>query len=141
MEPSDLDAGELVGELRAELGARPWAPTPQPEPGLAPMAADPALAYLHRHWALRRTVEPGSRVPFTGPRGIAKVLVNRAAFGVLRTYLDEEQELMAHSVRLLDALARRCDAIVEAQADELDSLRADMVELAARLEGKSSGGG
>lgn len=143
MEPTDLDANELVRELRADLAARPWAPTPRPELDLAPMAQDPALAYLHRHWPLRRTVEPGRRLPLTGPRGVAKGLANRATFGVLRAYLDEEQELLANAVRLFDALARRCDAIVEAQAAELDALRADMVELSARLRevaGSGEGG-
>ncbi|MGH9128483.1 MAG: hypothetical protein ACRDY2_05845 [Acidimicrobiales bacterium] len=139
MERADLDARAMVEELRAEVAGRAWAPTPRPPSELRPMVADPGLAYLHRHWALRRTLEPSRRrIPAPGPRGVLKVLVNRLTFGSLAPYLDEEQELLAHAVRLLDALARRCDAIVEAQAAELDALRADMVELAARLESRRS---
>ncbi len=141
MERSDLDASQLVSQLRADLAARPWAPTPPPRSDLAPMTATPALGYLHRHWSLRRSAEPDHQPFLGGPKGVARGLVNRAAFGALRTYLDEEQELLANMVRLFDALARRCDAIVEAQAAELDTLRADVVELASRLAGESGGGG
>lgn len=141
MEPNDVDAAAIVGDLRLTVTDRPWAPSPRSDPGLAPMAADAALAYLHRHWALRHTLEPIRRhIPVVGPRGAARAVLNRLTFKALRPYLDEEQELLAHTVRLLDALARRCDTIMESQAAELDALRADMVELAARLAERGDGG-
>lgn len=141
MEPADLDASGVVADLRAKVAAQRWNPSPPPESDLTPMLADPALAYLHRHWALRRTLEPlRRRFPVVGLRGAARALLNRVAFEALRPYLDEEQELLAHTVRLLDSLARRCDAMAENQAAELDAIRADMVELAARLAERGTGG-
>lgn len=131
MERADLDAGAVVDELRTQLRARPWAPSPPPEAALGPMLEDPNLAYLHRHWALRRTLEPtGQRRPVTGLRSVAKAVLARLAFAALRPYLDQEQELLAHAVRLLDGLARRCDAMMADQARELDALRADLADLA-----------
>jgi hypothetical protein len=134
MEQPDVAASSIVGEIRARV-RRPWAPSPRPDPLLSPMTADPNLGYLHRHWELRKTLEPArQRVPAGGVRGAVKVAFNRLNLGSLAPYLDEEQELLAHLVRLVDALAHRCDAIVAAQAAEIDSLRADLVELAARIE-------
>lgn len=141
MEPADLDAAGVVGDLRAKVSGQRWTPSPPPESDLTPMLTDPALAYLHRHWALKRTLEPlRRRFPVVGLRGAARALLNRAAFEALRPYLDEEQELLAHAVRLLDALARRCDAMAESHAAELDAIRADMVDLAARLPERHRGG-
>ena len=105
------------------------------------MAADPNLGYLHGHWELRRALEPaGRRIPAGGLRGLVKVAFNRLNLGSLAPYLEQEQELVAHLVRMLDALARRCDAIVAIQAAEIDSLRADLVELASRLDGNAADG-
>ncbi len=140
MEQSDVAAGSIVEEIRARA-RRPWAPSLRPDQSFAPMVADPNLGYLHRHWELRKTLEPASRrVPAGGVRGLVKVAFNRLSLGALGPYLEEEQELLAHLVRVVDALAHRCDAIVAAQAAEIDSLRADLVELAARIEGPIANG-
>lgn len=103
-------------------------------PELAPMVGHPALAHLHRNWQLSRALDPARRrAPFTGARSAAKAALGRLAYVVLRLYLAEEQELWANAVRLMDGLARRCDDVVEDYRRELDSLRADLMDLQARL--------
>lgn len=135
MEQPDVVAGKVIEELRAGLRRAPWTSSSASDEELSPMVADPNLGYLHSHWELSRALEPAvRRIPRGGWRGWVKVAFNRFNLVSLAPYLEQEQELMAHMVRMLDALARRCDNIVATQAAEIDSLRADLVELASWIE-------
>ncbi|MGH9062178.1 MAG: hypothetical protein ACRDZY_22115, partial [Acidimicrobiales bacterium] len=61
--------------MRAAGHDRPWAPTPGSSERPAPMLAEASLAHLHRHWALRRMLDPEARPgPVSGVRSAAKAL-------------------------------------------------------------------
>lgn len=132
-----VDTRRIVERIkeRAWAADQSWTPSTELPQELRPMRNHPALGYIHEHWALRRTMEPPP--PPAGraqPRESAKVAFRRWLFSAMVRYLDEEEELTANMVRLQDALAKRCDTIHEQHLDALESLRADLVDLAAHVE-------
>lgn len=80
------------------------------------MTANPALEYLHTHWALPDQPPP----PPPGPawRRLAWRVAGRLTFGSLERYLAEERELLSRAVQVCDTLARRVDTL-EAELDTL----------------------
>jgi hypothetical protein len=136
MDGDPVPVRALVEELRQRardvvLGRR--RPGERLEP-LEPLASHPSLAYLHRHWALKRTLDTAAvPVPRRDPKGAARVLGRRALVALLGRYLDEEQELLANVVRVEDALAKAVDELAERQRWLLDALEADLRDLASAL--------
>jgi hypothetical protein len=144
MTQTDIEARQLVEAVRervAEESLSAWTPAPHARregdvDTLPPMRHHGALDYLHRNWAIRDTVPPVSvRVAARrGPRALARALANRAVRSSLAPYMEAEQELMAHVVRLCDAMAKRCDALAEADTDCVEEVRTDLIDLATHVQ-------
>lgn len=136
MEDGELDPQELLERLHADKRALVWEPL-APSSWLItwrqrPMRDEEALEYLHRHWALPDGPDP---VTFArGPRGRLVALFARLAFRVLGPYLRSERELLAHMVRMNDALARRCDELADTVAERQTAEAENDARLAAWLQ-------
>lgn len=115
MDELAAEARAVVTELRKRVTARRarWQPRPLPAPPARdPMTADPALEYLHGHWAL----PDGPASPPPGPlwKRLAWRVAGRFVFGTLTSYLHQERELLSRVVQVCDTLAKRVDTL---QAD------------------------
>jgi hypothetical protein len=69
-----------------------------------------------------------------GVRGRIAGLAGRLTFRALGRYLHEERELLAHMVRMNEALARRCDELARAIADRQVADAENQARLAAWLQ-------
>lgn len=134
-------AAELMAEIRAErdLALRsPWLPsTPTLPSSRNHLVHRVELDWLHKHWAVPNTA--GEADPVGGRRGWKATLalvVGRLVFGVLRTYLDGEREVVSHMVRLHDAVAKDVDALADHQEAELGVIRSDLLALAAWIDAR-----
>ncbi len=119
MEQLAAEARAVVTQLRKRVTARRarWQPRPLPAPPVRlPMTADPALEYLHRHWAL----PDGPAAPPPGPlwKRLLWRVVGRFVFGTLSAYLHQERELLSRVVQVCDTLAKRVDTL-EADIEQL----------------------
>lgn len=135
METHRSDARAVVEELRAEVAQ--WASNllrrSGPRAEAPPAGAD--LAYLHGHWDLSSSLEVARR-PGGGWRGVARRAAGRLAAAGLRRYISDESELLAHAVRAIDALDCRSGELAAAQEQLLATTRAELVELASRLDAR-----
>ena len=136
MDDGVVDPRELLERLHADKRALVWEPL-SPAPNLAtwrqrPMRDEAALEYLHRHWALPD--QPDASVAGGGVKGRVVALFARLAYRVLGPYLREERELLAHVVRITDALARRCDELTQALTDRQTADAENDARLAAWLQ-------
>lgn len=105
-----IDPEELLERLKEEHRVLQWEPLPAE--GVRSSNTDQtrnrnSLDYLHAHWALPDTFDPAD--VGGGLRGRILSLLGRLTFQVLGRYLREERELLAHMVRVNQALERRCD--------------------------------
>jgi len=110
---SDLDPEVILERLRADQHILQWQPLP-PDPRNGPRGGEQArnrgsLEYLHRNWALPDQFEPA--VAGGGLRGRVIGLFGRLTYRVLGPYLRQERELLAHVVRVNEALEQRCDEL------------------------------
>lgn len=115
------------------------ADTPGEGPGgWVPMMEHPDLALLHAQWARSDTPAPAAGVRAAlrsgHPSRLFGALVERVALAALGPRLDEQRRLLAHMVRLNEALARRCDSLARSQQNSTEYLLAQMVDLSAHLE-------
>ncbi len=90
------------------------------------------LGRLHDMWARTESQSP---VAARGPRSVARVVMERAVMAVLKPRLDEQREILAHMIRLNDALARRCDALAKALEVQARQSLDQMVDLSAYVDG------
>lgn len=97
------------------------------------MTANPALEYLHTHWALPDQPPP----PPPGPawRRLAWRVAGRLTFGSLERYLAEERELLSRTVQMADALSRRVDTLENEIEQLVAALHVQLAELSATLPG------
>ncbi|MGP0107733.1 MAG: hypothetical protein ACLPR9_02495 [Acidimicrobiales bacterium] len=136
MSQEGLDPREFLERLQGAHRTLRWAPLP-PAPATRrwsehPMTGEESLHYLHDHWALPDHVsgtETGG-----GVRGRIAGLAGRLTFRALGRYLHEERELLAHMVRMNEALARRCDELARAIADRQVADAENQARLAAWLQ-------
>lgn len=143
---SDISARKLVEQIWEEVAAE-QALRPNPTAGLADydrLVEDGERSYINSRYVLHRA-------PLEGNGGLGPVkrkLRTRAArfvVGVLGGYFEDEQEFLAHLVRLqntitvhvdrLSAEVRQLEALLQAESERLRS--ADTV-LHARLEDRVS---
>jgi hypothetical protein len=108
-----LDPQEFLEHLKAQHEVLRWEPLPPDDPARV-KTTDQArtrssLEYLHRHWTLPDAFDPADAGG--GPRGKVVGLFGRLTFRVLGRYLREERDLLAHVVRVNEALERRCDEL------------------------------
>ncbi len=115
MGQAPLDPEKVLERMRAEHQVLRWAPLPpeterwRVEPGHETDDNRESLEYLHRHWALPEQFEPGDAG--FGPKGKVLSIVGRLVFRVLGRYLREEREVLAHLVRVNEALDHRCQEL------------------------------
>ena len=144
----DISARELTREVWEEVAAE-RALRPTPEAGLADydrLAQDSERQYLNSRYVLRRAPLDGDGGQAGGK--VKRKLRTRAArfvVGVLGGYFDDEQEVLAHLVRLqntitvhvdrLSAEVRQLESLLQAESDRL---RAADTTLHARLEDRIS---
>jgi hypothetical protein len=109
VEPA-VDPEEYLQRLKAEHRVLRWAPLP-PNHTRASIKNDQALNkssldYLHQHWALPDSFDPTAAGG--GTRGKIVGLFGRLTYRVLGPYFREERGLLAHLVRVNEALEQRC---------------------------------
>jgi hypothetical protein len=107
---SAIDPEEFLQQLKEEHRNLRWEPLPPHSirsPGSDQGRNRRSLDYLHAHWALPDSPDAGAMGG--GLRGRALSLFGRLTFRVLGRYLRDERELLAHMVRVNQALELRCD--------------------------------
>ena len=113
MAESDLDPEAILERLRAHQHILQWQPLP-PDLARGPRVGEQtrnrgSLEYLHRHWALPDHFDPAAAGG--GFRGRVIALFGRLTYRVLGPYFRQERELLAHVVRVNEALEQRCDEL------------------------------
>jgi hypothetical protein len=126
VEQPDIDPAALLDRLRDDHAALRWEPL-APTTGRRPTGGGQVrggadLAYLHEHWTLPDSFDPG--VAGGGLRGRVVSAIGRVTFRVIGPYLREERALLGHLVRVNDALEQRCDALTL----RCEQLEQDMVD-------------
>ncbi|MEI7858207.1 MAG: hypothetical protein WCI26_00105 [Acidimicrobiales bacterium] len=121
-----IDPEELLEQLKAEHQVLQWEPL-QPSLMVHPPAGEAirnrtSLEYLHRNWALPDAFDPAEGG--AGPRGRLLALWGRMTYAVLRRYLHDERDLIAHMVRVNEGLEQRCDEL----SARVQQLRQDMID-------------
>lgn len=108
-----LDPEEVLERLKAEHRTLFWEPL---QPNMIRRTKDNeqarnrgSLEFLHHHWALPDHFDPA--VAGGGLRGKIVTLFGRLTYRVLGQYLRQERDLLAHMVRVNEALERRCDEL------------------------------
>ena len=104
-----IDPEELLERLKEEHQVLQWEPL-HPSMMVEPPAGESvrnrtSLEYLHRNWALPDTFD--SAEAGAGPRGRLLALWGKMTYVVLRKYLHEERDLIAHMVRVNEGLEQR----------------------------------
>lgn len=107
-----IDPEELLRRIRTEHLALRWGPLPPDpvRPGGAgeQVRSQESLEYLHRNWMLPISYDDPGR---TGVRAKLGNRVGRFVYTVLGPYFRAERDLLAHMVRVNDALEKRCDEL------------------------------
>ncbi len=108
-----LDPEEFLDRLRRDGRVLKWEPLEPDELRRVPTSdrsrARTSLDYLHGHWALPNSFDPADAGG--GAKGRAITLFGRLTFRVLGRYLSAERDLLAHVVRVNEALEQRCDEL------------------------------
>ena len=107
-----IDPEELLQRIRTEHRQLQWSPLP-PDPvstaGTGEQTrSQEGLDYLHHNWMLPNSYEESGR---PGLRGKVSGRLGRFVYLVLGPYLRAERDLLAHMVRVNDALEKRCDEL------------------------------
>ena len=120
-----LDPKDLLDRLRSEHQVLQWQPIPPDEMRTPTGEGRPdrsSLEYLHGHWALRDEYDPNDAGG--GLRSRLVTVFGRLTFRVLRSYLQDERQLLSHVVRTNEALAQRCEEL----SVRVDQLSKDMID-------------
>ncbi len=112
MGSTPIDPEELLQRIRTEHRALRWEPLP-PDPVSTggtgeQVRSQESLDYLHHNWMLPNTYEDPGR---PGLRAKLSARLGNFVYSVLGPYLRAERDLLAHTVRVNDALEKRCDEL------------------------------
>lgn len=106
------------------------------------VAQDPNLAWLHRNWQLPPLAPPpAGRLRPSNARDWVAVRIVRIALHYLGPYLAQNQNIVAHMVRLHEAIALRSDAVNEREDRHYRELRGELNELSMHLKLVGTQGG
>jgi hypothetical protein len=121
-----LEPEELLERLKDQRRVLRWGPLPPEKPRrgreIDHSRTKSSLEYLHQHWTLPDAFDPATAG--AGPRGRIVALFGRLTFRVLGPYFRAERDLLAHLVRVNEALERRCDDL----ASKCQQLSEDMID-------------
>lgn len=113
MAEGTIDPEEFLDHLKSSGRVLHWLPLAPDDPRRPPVGeavrTRESLEFLHHHWALPDSFDGAGAG--SGLRGKVIGVVGRLTYRVLGRYLREERELLAHMVRVSDALERRCDEL------------------------------
>ena len=143
----DVSARDLVKQVWDEVAVE-RAQRPPPDAGLSDyerLVEDGERHYVNRRYVLdRKPVADEGSAGAPSPRGVrgrVRARAGRFVVGVLRGYFDDEQEFLAHLVRLqntitvhIDRLSQEIRQVESSLQDETERLRVAGVTLHARLE-------
>lgn len=108
-----LDPEAFLKAMKSDHQVLDWEPLPPSDPH---RRADghqvrnrASLEYLHRNWVLPDSFDPADAG--AGLRGKVVAVFGRLTFRVLNRYMVEERDLLAHMVRVNEALEQRCDEL------------------------------
>jgi hypothetical protein len=101
------------------------------------MVVNETLRWLHEHWDMSdaRNANPQGN----DAKARARMMAWRAVRPCLEPYFQEEQDVIANLVRIVDALAKRVDALASDHARLLGAVRADLVDAAGHFEDAIAG--
>ena len=125
LEQPATDPEEFLRRLKEEHRMLQWEPLPAEgirSPDTNQVRNRASLEYLHSHWVLPESFDPDDAG--RGIRGRMLSLFARLTFQVLVRYLHDERQLLAHMVRVNQALEQRCDALTL----HLQQLNQDMID-------------
>lgn len=130
---SALSPGELAEKIRRRaLGAS--RATGISRSSLPHLVQNPELAWLHRNWQLPLSFQPAPVAPgLAGLRDRIRNRLARVSYGYLQRYLSQNQDIVANTVRVIDAIAKRFDRMSEAEQRHYRELREEMDEILAHL--------
>jgi hypothetical protein len=107
-----IDPEVLLRRIRTEHRSMRWSPLdPNPVQSGATgeqVRSQESLDYLHHNWMLPATYEDPGR---PGLRAKLSSRLGRFVYSVLGPYFRAERDLLAHTVRVNDALEKRCDEL------------------------------
>jgi hypothetical protein len=107
-----IDPEELMSRIRTENKSMRWSPLDpipvQSNTSGEQVRSQESLDYLHHNWMLPATYDDPGR---PGLRGSLSARLGRFVFSVLGPYFRAERDLLAHTVRVNDALEKRCDEL------------------------------
>src|SRR5579862_9709176 len=103
------------------------------------MVVNETLRWLHEHWDMNaaRNANPQGN----DAKARARMVAWRAVRPCLEPYFQEEQDVIANLVRIVDALAKRVDALSADYARLLGAVRADLIDAAGHFEDAIAGVG
>jgi hypothetical protein len=107
-----IDPLAFLERLKRDHQVLRWEPLLPPEGnrpfGVGQVRSRASLEFLHQHWQLPDSYTPEGG---GGMKGKVVALFGRMTYRVLGRYLREERDLLAHMVRVSEALERRCDQL------------------------------
>ena len=113
MDTSALDPEAFLEAMKSDHQVLRWEPLPPGDvhrrSGGSQIRNRDSLEYLHRNWVLPDSFDATDAG--RGLRGKVVALFGRLTFRVLSRYMAEERDLLAHMVRVNDALEHRCDEL------------------------------
>jgi hypothetical protein len=106
-----LEPEELLQRLKVQQRVFQWGPLPPDEPRrfkeVDHSRSKRSLEFLHQHWAIPDSFDPA--LAGRGLRGRFLSFFGRMTYQVLSPYFREERDLLAHLVRVNEALEQRCE--------------------------------
>ena len=137
-----IDPERFIDELRGQNRELHWVPR-SPDVGIEGLSRQPvldeeSLRYLHANWGLPDDLQAPE--VNSGVRGRFDRYVTRLIVRLLGRRLAAEQDVIVHLVRMVDHLARRCDALTESLAAREVEEAASQARLAAWLHAEPPAG-
>jgi len=108
-----LDPEAFLEAMKSDRQVLHWEPLPPADVSRrsesSQVRSRALLEYLHRNWVLPDSFD--SADAGAGLKGTVVTVFGRLTFRVLGRYLEQERDLLAHMVRVNEALEQRCDEL------------------------------
>ncbi len=98
------------------------------------MVQNAELSWLHRNWQLPLGFQPVlTRGGLARLRNMIRNRLARISYSYIERYLSQNQDIVANSVRVMDALAKSLDRVAEAEELHYHELRDELDEVVTHL--------